>query len=235
MLGDVAISSAKFILVSSNLYTLLTLTDLSRKVFTRIKFNFVCYLELCCILSHSLFSLGSSFGQLCTILLLYQLLQESFSLLGMYVSAPCGHHWQWLCRMWNCSSLGALLLKVVLFSRSTSVVCSSLLLKLYKEPRAESWWFTYPNAIFHADFILTESITMFTKKRRGTLGFCCFVSHCFVAHFNVLTWCVLWYIGKLWSGRVLLHLRQWYMQSLSLPTPLYAAIQANVSGAQDYP
>lgn len=99
LLGDVAISSAKFILVSSNLYTLLTLTDLSCKVFTRIKFNFVCYLELCCILSHSLFSLGSSFGQLCTTLLLYQLLQESFSLLGMYVSALCGHHWQWLCRM----------------------------------------------------------------------------------------------------------------------------------------
>lgn len=39
--GDVAISTAAFILVSSNLQTLLTLTDLSRKVFSRVKFNFV--------------------------------------------------------------------------------------------------------------------------------------------------------------------------------------------------
>ncbi|OSX60168.1 hypothetical protein POSPLADRAFT_1147688 [Postia placenta MAD-698-R-SB12] len=39
--SDVAISSAAFILVSSNLYTLLTLTDLSRKVFNRVKFNFL--------------------------------------------------------------------------------------------------------------------------------------------------------------------------------------------------
>ncbi|KZT72475.1 heavy metal translocatin [Daedalea quercina L-15889] len=38
--SDVAISSAAFILVSANLYTLLTLTDLSRKVFNRVKFNF---------------------------------------------------------------------------------------------------------------------------------------------------------------------------------------------------
>ena len=46
--GDVAISSAKFILVSSNLYTLLTLADLSCKVFNRIKFNFVRRLQLPC-------------------------------------------------------------------------------------------------------------------------------------------------------------------------------------------
>jgi len=38
--SDVAISSAAFILVSANLYTLLTLTDLSRKIFNRVKFNF---------------------------------------------------------------------------------------------------------------------------------------------------------------------------------------------------
>jgi len=38
--SDVAIGSAKFILVSSNLCSLLTLTELSRKVFRRVKFNF---------------------------------------------------------------------------------------------------------------------------------------------------------------------------------------------------
>jgi P-type Cu+ transporter len=38
--SDVAISSAKFVLVSSNLYSLLTLITLSRTVFQRVKFNF---------------------------------------------------------------------------------------------------------------------------------------------------------------------------------------------------
>jgi len=38
--SDIAISSAEFILVNSNLNTLLTLLDLSRVVFRRIKFNF---------------------------------------------------------------------------------------------------------------------------------------------------------------------------------------------------
>lgn len=39
--SDVAISSASFILISSNLKSLLTLCDLSRKVFNRVKQNFV--------------------------------------------------------------------------------------------------------------------------------------------------------------------------------------------------
>lgn len=38
--SDIAISSAEFVLVSSNLNTLLTLLDLSKVVFRRIKFNF---------------------------------------------------------------------------------------------------------------------------------------------------------------------------------------------------
>ena len=38
--SDVAISSADFVLISSGLTSLLTLIDLSRTVFTRIKFNF---------------------------------------------------------------------------------------------------------------------------------------------------------------------------------------------------
>ena len=39
--GDVAISSASFILIKSDLRSILTLADLSRKVFNRVKFNFV--------------------------------------------------------------------------------------------------------------------------------------------------------------------------------------------------
>jgi cation transport ATPase len=38
--SDIAISSAEFVLVSTGLTSLLTLIDLSRVVFTRIKFNF---------------------------------------------------------------------------------------------------------------------------------------------------------------------------------------------------
>jgi Cu+-exporting ATPase len=38
--SDIAISSAEFVLVSSNLNSLLTLLDLSKFVFRRIKFNF---------------------------------------------------------------------------------------------------------------------------------------------------------------------------------------------------
>ena len=42
--SDIALSSADFVLLSSNLHTLLILTGLSRKVFRRIKFNFVSFL-----------------------------------------------------------------------------------------------------------------------------------------------------------------------------------------------
>ena len=42
--SDIALSSADFVLLSSNLHTLLILTSLSRKVFRRIKFNFVSFL-----------------------------------------------------------------------------------------------------------------------------------------------------------------------------------------------
>ena len=41
--SDIALSSADFVLLSSNLHTLLILTDLS-KVFRRVKFNFVSFL-----------------------------------------------------------------------------------------------------------------------------------------------------------------------------------------------
>ena len=43
---DVALSSAHLVLLSSNLHTLLILTDLSKKVLRRVKFNFVSSLFL---------------------------------------------------------------------------------------------------------------------------------------------------------------------------------------------
>jgi P-type Cu+ transporter len=45
--SDVAISSASFILLSSNLKSLLTLCDLSQTVFNRVKLNFVSISEIC--------------------------------------------------------------------------------------------------------------------------------------------------------------------------------------------
>lgn len=61
--GDVAISSASFILVSSQLRSLLTLIDLSRTVFNRVKFNFVrCVLIACEVLHLDRIPVASSFG-----------------------------------------------------------------------------------------------------------------------------------------------------------------------------
>lgn len=61
--GDVAISSASFILVSSQLRSLLTLIDLSRTVFNRVKFNFVrCILIAREALHLNRIPVASSFG-----------------------------------------------------------------------------------------------------------------------------------------------------------------------------
>ena len=135
-----AISSAKFILVSSNLCSLLTLTDLSRKVFNRIKFNFV-RLPPPFPAVHSLnyFPFWTQFWAV-----VYNLIAVP---IAAGVIFPAGH--RRLSPVW--SSLAMALSYVAPssqmfekrtvaynFSRSTSVVCSSLLLKLYKEPRTES-------------------------------------------------------------------------------------------------
>ncbi|KAH9478189.1 Copper-transporting ATPase RAN1 [Psilocybe cubensis] len=97
--SDIALSSAKFVLLSSDLRTLLILTDLSRKIFRRIKFNFAW--------------------------------ATVYNLIALPVAAgviyPAGH--ARLSPVW--SSLAMAL-------SSTSVVCSSLLLRLYKKPRQES-------------------------------------------------------------------------------------------------
>ncbi|EMD40876.1 hypothetical protein CERSUDRAFT_111457 [Gelatoporia subvermispora B] len=94
--SDVAISSASFILVSSNLQSLLTLTDLSRKVFNRVKFNFL----WACI--YNIIALPIAAG----------------------VIYPAGH-----------ARLSPVWASLAMALSSVSVVCSSLLLKLYKEPK----------------------------------------------------------------------------------------------------
>ncbi|KDQ64481.1 hypothetical protein JAAARDRAFT_117547 [Jaapia argillacea MUCL 33604] len=94
--SDVAVTSASFILVSSNLRSLLTLVDLSRKVFNRVKFNFVW------AVMYNLAALPIAAG----------------------VVYPAGH-----------ARLSPVWASLAMALSSVSVVCSSLLLKLYKEPR----------------------------------------------------------------------------------------------------
>ncbi|KAH8105973.1 heavy metal translocatin [Cristinia sonorae] len=94
--SDVALSSASFILVSSNLKGLLTLVDLSRTVFNRVKFNF--------------------------------LWATIYNVIAVPIAAgvvyPAGH-----------ARLAPVWASLAMALSSVSVVCSSLLLKLYKEPR----------------------------------------------------------------------------------------------------
>ncbi|KAJ8456309.1 hypothetical protein ONZ51_g12202 [Trametes cubensis] len=97
--SDVAISSAAFILVSSNLRALLTLADLSRTVFNRVKFNFFW--------------------------------ASVYNLIALPVAAgviyPAGH-----------ARLAPVWASLAMALSSVSVVCSSLLLRLYREPKISS-------------------------------------------------------------------------------------------------
>ncbi|KAI0775940.1 heavy metal translocatin [Trametes elegans] len=94
--SDVAISSASFILVSSNLRSLLTLSDLSRTVFNRVKFNFFW--------------------------------ASIYNLIALPIAAgviyPAGH-----------ARLAPVWASLAMALSSVSVVCSSLLLRLYREPK----------------------------------------------------------------------------------------------------
>ncbi|KZW02827.1 heavy metal translocatin [Exidia glandulosa HHB12029] len=94
--SDVAISSASFVLVSSNLKALLVLCDLSRKVFRRVKLNFLW------ALMYNMAALPIAAG----------------------VVYPAGH-----------ARLDPVWASLAMALSSVSVVCSSLLLKLYREPR----------------------------------------------------------------------------------------------------
>ncbi|KAF8157040.1 heavy metal translocatin [Crassisporium funariophilum] len=93
--SDIALSSAKFVLLSSNLQSLLTLTDLSRKVFNRIKFNFGWAIV------YNLIALPIAAG----------------------VIYPAGQ-----------TRLNPVWSSLAMALSSTSVVCSSLLLRLYRPP-----------------------------------------------------------------------------------------------------
>ncbi|CDO71344.1 hypothetical protein BN946_scf184908.g102 [Trametes cinnabarina] len=97
--SDVAIASASFILVSSNLRSLLILCDLSRTVFNRVKFNFFW--------------------------------ASVYNLVALPVAAgviyPAGH-----------ARLPPVWASLAMALSSVSVVCSSLLLRLYREPKISS-------------------------------------------------------------------------------------------------
>ncbi|KAI5120729.1 hypothetical protein M0805_006435 [Coniferiporia weirii] len=94
--SDVAISSASFILIKSDLWSLLTLTDLSRKVFSRIKFNF----------------LWAGIYNLCALPI------------AAGVIYPAGH-----------ARLNPVWASLAMALSSVSVVTSSLMLRLYREPK----------------------------------------------------------------------------------------------------
>ncbi|KIM78679.1 hypothetical protein PILCRDRAFT_98319 [Piloderma croceum F 1598] len=103
--SDVAISSASFILLSSNLQSLLTLSDLSRKVFNRVKQNFV----------------KSSWIDRTNLKFLNHCIALPIAAGVIY---PAGH-----------VRLSPVWASLAMALSSVSVVCSSLLLKLYKEPK----------------------------------------------------------------------------------------------------
>ncbi|KAG1892472.1 heavy metal translocatin [Suillus subluteus] len=96
--SDIALSSASFILLYSNLKTLLTLSDLSRKVFNRVKINFVWAF-------------------------MYNLIAVPIAAGVIY---PVGH-----------ARLAPVWASLAMASSSVSVVCSSLALKLYREPKIQ--------------------------------------------------------------------------------------------------
>ncbi|KAG2369820.1 E1-E2 ATPase-domain-containing protein [Suillus spraguei] len=96
--SDVALSSASFILLYSNLKTLLTLSDLSRKVFNRVKVNFIWAF-------------------------LYNLIAVPIAAGVIY---PIGH-----------TRLAPVWASLAMALSSVSVICSSLALKLYKEPKIQ--------------------------------------------------------------------------------------------------
>ncbi|KAG2156041.1 heavy metal translocatin [Suillus clintonianus] len=94
--SDIALSSASFILLSSNLKTLLTLSDLSRKVFNRVKINFMWAF-------------------------MYNLIAVPIAAGVVY---PAGH-----------ARLAPVWASLAMALSSVSVICSSLALKLYREPK----------------------------------------------------------------------------------------------------
>jgi P-type E1-E2 ATPase len=96
--SDIAISSASFILVSSNLESLLTLSDLSKTVLNRVKLNFMWAI-------------------------MYNVIAVPIAAGVIY---PAGH-----------ARLAPVWASLAMALSSVSVVCSSLALKLYREPKIQ--------------------------------------------------------------------------------------------------
>ncbi|THV08567.1 heavy metal translocatin [Dendrothele bispora CBS 962.96] len=96
--SDVAISSASFILLSSDLYSLMTLIDLSRTVIRRVKFNFIW------AAMYNIAALPIAAG----------------------VIYPAGH-----------TRLDPVWASLAMALSSVSVICSSLLLRIYKPPKVQ--------------------------------------------------------------------------------------------------
>ncbi|KAG2128298.1 heavy metal translocatin [Suillus bovinus] len=96
--SDVAISSASFILVSSNLKSLLILSNLSTKILNRVKINFLWAI-------------------------MYNVIAVPIAAGVVY---PAGH-----------TRLAPVWASLAMALSSVSVVCSSLALKLYKEPKIQ--------------------------------------------------------------------------------------------------
>ncbi|KAG1872585.1 heavy metal translocatin [Suillus tomentosus] len=96
--SDIALSSASFILLHSNLKTLLILSDLSRKVFNRVKINFMWAF-------------------------MYNLIAVPVAAGVIY---PVGH-----------ARLAPVWASLAMALSSVSVICSSLALKLYREPKIQ--------------------------------------------------------------------------------------------------
>ncbi|RDB22706.1 putative copper-transporting ATPase HMA5 [Hypsizygus marmoreus] len=97
--SDIALSSASFVLLSSDLRSLITLRDLSQRIINRVKFNFVW------AVMYNMIALPVAAG----------------------VLYPAGH-----------VRLNPVWASLAMALSSVSVVCSSLLLKRYKEPRLSS-------------------------------------------------------------------------------------------------
>ena len=118
--SDVAISSASFILVSSNLKSLVTLCDLARTVFRRVTFNFVRLF----LSKTRLYKLKLRFFYERP----FQLYAAMYNIVALPIAAgviyPAGH-----------ARLAPVWASLAMALSSVTVVCSSLLLKFYREPR----------------------------------------------------------------------------------------------------
>ncbi|KAL0579547.1 hypothetical protein V5O48_002476 [Marasmius crinis-equi] len=113
--GDVAVSSASFILLHSDLRALLTLVDLSRAVIRRVKFNFVSFIVIYASEARSNWTCQAWAG-------VYNIAALPIAAGVIY---PAGR-----------TRLDPVWAALAMALSSISVVCSSLMLRMYKPPIA---------------------------------------------------------------------------------------------------